>query len=123
MKSQEQRDSLRTPGEGRLRRPPGPAQPGARGQPGAPCKIGWKGKEDVAVGAGTAAAASDQISDCFLPEGAGSREEKKGGGSRVWFLLWPLPLLASVPGHGGAQRCPQQKPVCFFKFKSKGTLE
>lgn len=117
MKSQEQRDSLRTPGEGRLRRPPGPAQPGARGQPGAPCKIGWKGKEDVAVGAGTAAAASDQISDCFLPEGAGSREEKKGGGSRVWFLLSPLPLLASVPGHGGAQALSSAKAGVFFQVQ------
>lgn len=47
------------------------------------------------VGAGTAAAASDQISDCFLPEGAGSREGKKGGGSRVWFL--PPPRFLSLP--------------------------
>lgn len=49
-------------GEGRLHRPPGPAQPQARGQPGAPCKTGWKGEEDVVLGAGAAAATSDQIS-------------------------------------------------------------
>lgn len=56
--------------------------------------------EDVVVGAGTAATASDQISDCFLPEGAGSREGKKGRGSRVWFLPPPRFLFASVRGTG-----------------------
>lgn len=67
------------------------------------------------VGAGTAAAASDQISDCFLPEGAGSREGKKGGGrgggwgeSCLVPASSPFPFLASMPGHGGVQRCPQQ---------------
>lgn len=73
VKSQEQRDSPRTSGEGRLRHPLRPAPPGARGPPGAPFKTGWKGKEDVVVGAGAAAAARDQIADCSLPEGAGSR--------------------------------------------------
>ena len=75
------------------------------------------------VGAGTAASASDQISDCFLPEGAGSREGKKGRGSRVWFLPPPRFLFASVPGHRGAQRCPQQKLLCVFRSKNKGALE
>lgn len=102
MKAQAQRDSLRTPGERSLRRPPGPAQPAARGPPGALSKTGWKEKEDVVVGAGTAATASDQISDRFLPEGAGSREGKKGRGSRVWFLPPPCFLFANVPGHGGS---------------------
>lgn len=66
------------------------------------------------AGAGTAAAASDQISDCFLPEGAGSREGKKGGGwgdggeSHLVPASSPFPFLASMPGHGGVQCCPQQ---------------
>lgn len=102
MKSQEQRDSLRSPGERRLRRQPGPAQPGAREQAAALCKIGWKEKSDRVVGAGTAARASDQISDCFLPEGAGNREAKKGeqgvgGESR----LVPASSFLSLPACQG----------------------
>lgn len=63
MKSQEQRDSLRTPGERRLRCQPGPAQPGARERAAAWCKIGWKEKSDGVVGAGTAARAQSERSD------------------------------------------------------------
>lgn len=57
---------------------------------------------------------SDQISDCSLPEGAESREGKKGRRSRVRFLPPPTPSLARMSGHREAQRCPQQKRMCFL---------
>lgn len=114
VKSQEQRDSLRTSGEGRPRHPLRPAQPGARRPPGAPFKTGWKEKEDAVVGAGAAAAASEQISltALFLKgrEAEQGSEETRGGwgwggggirGSRVWFLLPPrFPSLPACQGPG-----------------------
>lgn len=89
MKSQEQRDSLRTPGEGSLRRPLGPAQPGARGQPGAPCKIGWEEKEDLVVGAGTAAAAEIRSLTAFFLKGRGAGKGRKAGGVASGSCLLP----------------------------------
>lgn len=58
--------------------------------------------------------------DCFLPEGAGSREEKKGAGrgeSRLVPASSPLPLLARVPGHGvgGPVAAGLSKSACFFR--------
>lgn len=47
--------------------------------------------------------------------GRGWGEENQGE-SRLVPASSPLPLLANVPGHGGAQRCPQQKLIFFLFF-------
>lgn len=66
--------------------------------------------------------------DCFLPEGAGSREEKKGAGrgSRVWFL--PPPRFLSWPvcqgtGGGGGATLALAKARVFSGPQNQGTLE
>lgn len=93
------------------------------------CKIGWKEKEDLVVDAGTVAAASDQISDCFLPEGAGSKEGKKGGsgggvrGVASGSCLLPASFPCQCARARGSPALSSAKADVFFRSKNKGTLE
>lgn len=87
MKSQEQRDSLRSPGELSLHRPPRPAQPRAHGQVGHSERNWGEGKGGRAGGHSGwgwhSGRKTDPVSGCFLPGGAEIREGKKGSGEGV----------------------------------------
>lgn len=97
MKSQEQRDSPRSPGELNLHRPPRPAQPRAHGQGGC-SERNWgegKGRAGIVVGVGTVAERTIRSLAVFFLEGRRPGRRRKAQELGVVVSSSCLPAFSS----------------------------